>query len=182
MSLLLAQISGGGSITGTLAATESQDTSAFAGVRGHTGTLTATEAQDSASLTGKVGHTGTLAATEVQDVAAFSGKHGQTGTLDATEAQDVAAFAGVGETTTETPQAGAGSNKHKRIHPRYIYDEPEVTPEVVEVSKRTYKEKPKQIKIADVWNLDEAIAKLETIVADDFEDDDVEALLILGVL
>ena len=95
MSLLLAQISGGGgSITGTLAATEAQDTSAFAGVRGHTGTLTATEAQDSASLTGKVGHTGTLAATEAQDVAAFSGKHGQTGTLAVTEAQDVAAFAG----------------------------------------------------------------------------------------
>ena len=80
--------------------------------------------------------------------------------------------------------AGSSGNgkKHKRIHPRYIYDEPEVTPEVVEVSKRTYKEKPKQVKIADVWNLDEAIAKLETIVADDFEDDDMEALLILGVL
>ena len=77
--------------------------------------------------------------------------------------------------------AGSSGNgkKNRRIHPREIW---EVTPEVVEVSKRTYKEKPKQVKIADVWNLDEAIAKLETIVADDFEDDDMEALLILGVL
>lgn len=84
--------------TGTLAATESQDTASFAGKLGHTGALSATEAQDSASFVGKHGQTGTLAATEAQDVAAFSGTASTsgsiTGTLSATESQDTASFTG----------------------------------------------------------------------------------------
>lgn len=87
-----------GGVTGTLAATEAQDTSLFAGAIGHTGTLAATEAQDTASFAGVHGQTGTIAATEAQDTASIAGTVTAgvsiTGTLDAPEAQDVAAFEG----------------------------------------------------------------------------------------
>lgn len=104
--------SGGATITGTLAATETQDTASLSGLLVHVGTLAVTESQDSASLTGKVAHTGTLAVTEAQDVAAFAGDVTTGGititvTLEATESQDLAEFAG---TIPSRTQSGGGGN------------------------------------------------------------------------
>jgi hypothetical protein len=80
--------------TGTLAATEGADGSAFAGKTTSTGTLAATEGADGGAFAGKAISTGTLAATEGADGSAFAGKTVSTGTLSGTEGADVAAFAG----------------------------------------------------------------------------------------
>lgn len=91
---------GGGSATGTLAATESgSDTAAFAGDVLIDGSLAASETgSDTAAFAGDVYITGTLAATESgSDTAAFTGTSAvvTTGTLAATETgSDTAAFAG----------------------------------------------------------------------------------------
>lgn len=81
-------------ITGTLAATEAQDSASLGGILRYSGTLAATEAQDVAALAGTLRYSGTLTATEAQDVAALVGRSLIQGTIAATEAQDVAALAG----------------------------------------------------------------------------------------
>lgn len=83
--------------------------------------------------------------------------------------------------------SGAGSSnqkkKHRRIHPREIWEETEQVTEQL-----TVQVKPKRLQIrgsyADFPNfteadLDYAIAKLEAIVNEDYEEDDVEALLLM---
>jgi len=82
------------SITGTLAATEAQDTASFAGSLIASGSLAATEAADVAAFAGSLIASGTLSATETQDTALFAGQLVAGGTLEATEPQDTAAFAG----------------------------------------------------------------------------------------
>lgn len=81
-----------GAVTGTLAATESADTAAFAGLVGRSGTLAATEGADATGFTGTAVTLGTLAATEGSDVAAFAGLVGRSGTLATVEAGDTAVF------------------------------------------------------------------------------------------
>jgi len=91
MSLLLALISGGGGISGSLAATESgSDTFAASGQLGVIGSLAATETgPDTFAATGTVSAaaiTGTLAATEIgSDTFAATGQLGVIGSLAATE-------------------------------------------------------------------------------------------------
>lgn len=88
MSLLLALISGGGGISGSLAATESgSDTFAATGQLGVIGSLAATETgSDTFAATGTLGVIGSLAATEVgSDTFAATGTLGAFGNLAATE-------------------------------------------------------------------------------------------------
>ena len=88
MSLLLALISGGGGISGTLAATESgSDTFAASGQLGVIGALAATETgADTFAATGSLAAFGNLAATETgSDTFAASGQLGVIGSLAATE-------------------------------------------------------------------------------------------------
>lgn len=91
----------GGGITGTLAATEAQDSASFSGSASApsvTGTLSATDAQDTAAFTGALIFSGSLSATESPDSAAFAGTAyapGVSGTLAATDGADSAAFTGV---------------------------------------------------------------------------------------
>lgn len=65
--------SGPATITGTLAATDSADTAAFAGLIAHVGALAATEGSDTVAFAGNIAHTGTLAATEQADSCSASG-------------------------------------------------------------------------------------------------------------
>ena len=102
MSLLLALISGGGGISGSLAATESgSDTFAAAGQLGVIGSLAATESgPDTFAASGTVSSaaiTGTLAATESgPDTFAATGQLGVIGTLAATESgPDVFSASGI---------------------------------------------------------------------------------------
>lgn len=88
MSLLLALISGGGGISGSLAATESgSDTFAASGQLGVIGALAATETgADTFAATGSLAAFGNLAATETgSDTFAASGQLGVIGALAATE-------------------------------------------------------------------------------------------------
>lgn len=90
----------GGGVTGTLAATEAQDSASFSGSASApsvTGTLSATDAQDTASFTGTLIFSGLLSATESPDSAAFAGTAyapGVSGTLAATDGADSAVFTG----------------------------------------------------------------------------------------
>lgn len=110
ISYINGQVVSTGSITGTLAATDAQDTIAAtgtvtAGSITITGTLAATEAQDVAAAVGKLAHVGSLAAAEGQDTAAFSGSLAHVGTLSATDAQDIFQAFGGGVSTIYVPPA-----------------------------------------------------------------------------
>jgi hypothetical protein len=111
MSLLLALISGGGGISGSLAATESgSDTFAAAGQLGVIGSLAATESgPDTFAASGQLGVIGTLAATESgPDVFAASGIVPQVyGTLAASESGSDT-FAAAGTVTGDAVPQGGG--------------------------------------------------------------------------
>lgn len=81
-------------VSGTLAVTETQDTSAFSGGVLVSGTLAVTETTDVTVFNGGVLVSGTLAVTENTDVTVFNGAVGTTGTLAVTEGQDTSAFSG----------------------------------------------------------------------------------------
>lgn len=113
MSLLLALISGGGGVSGSLAATESgPDTFAAAGQLGVIGSLVATESgPDTFAASGTVSSaaiTGTLAATESgPDVFAAAGTVPQVyGTLAASESGSDAFVAAGTVTGDAVPQGG----------------------------------------------------------------------------
>lgn len=111
MSLLLALISGGGGITGTLAASESgSDTFAATGQLGVIGSLAATETgSDTFAATGTLGVFGALAATEVgSDTFAATGTVSQiVGDLAASEVGSDT-FAASGEVTGDAVPQGGG--------------------------------------------------------------------------
>ncbi len=96
--LLLLRSSAAEIITGTLAATEAQDTAALAGAAAFVGTLAGTETQDTATAAGTVSDpsiTGTLAGTDTQDTASIAGALLFTGEFAATEpTQDNASLSG----------------------------------------------------------------------------------------
>ncbi len=76
--------------------------------------------------------------------------------------------------------AGSKKKKHRRIHPREIWEEPEAIEDekvaVVAQKKTRIVGKYAEIPLAD---LEYAIAKLEQIVGADYDEDDVEALLLM---
>lgn len=79
---------------------------------------------------------------------------------------------------------GAGSSnqrKHRRIHPREIWEEPEQIEEVAEKAATVAKKLKVRGEYAEIPlpDLEYAIAKLEEIVGADYDEDDVEALLLL---
>lgn len=83
-------------VSGTLTATDIQDTAAFAGNLNVFGTLTATDPTDTAAFNGTVLVSGTLAVTENPDIPSFAGLIGNvvSGTLTVTETADIAALTG----------------------------------------------------------------------------------------
>lgn len=85
-----------GGVSGTLAATETQDAAAFTGAISDNGALAVTEAADVAAFTGTVAlaPAGPLAVTEAPDVAAFTANTAISGILTTTEAPDSASFTG----------------------------------------------------------------------------------------
>jgi hypothetical protein len=97
---------GTGGVTGTIAATEAQDTASISGVAYSvlTGTLVISEAQDTASIAGiaYTAITGTLAATEAQDTVDIAGTVSSgaviTGTMAVTDTPDSASMSGVAYT------------------------------------------------------------------------------------
>lgn len=91
---VLIQASSG--VSGTLTATDIQDTAAFAGNLNVFGTLTATDPTDTAAFNGTVLVSGTLAVTENPDIPSFAGLIGNvvSGTLTVTETADIAALTG----------------------------------------------------------------------------------------
>lgn len=111
MSLLLALISGGGGITGTLAGSESgSDTFAATGTLGAFGSLAATEVgSDTFAATGQLGVIGALAATETgSDTFAATGTVSQIyGSLAASETGSDT-FAADGTVTGDAAPQGGG--------------------------------------------------------------------------
>lgn len=156
---------GASAVTGTLSATEAQDTATFAGKLAYSGSLAATEGQDTASFAGKLVYTGALAATEAQDVASFNGTVAAaaiTGTLSATEAQDTAAFDG-----TFTAGAQTGLHGRKVRGRRIIYPDeldpfvPAKAPKVIEIEPLPSLERAKAALVEAKQALDLAIAAKE---------------------
>jgi hypothetical protein len=93
----------GGGVSGTLATTNANDTSAATGTTTVTGTLAKTNANDSSSASGTTTVTGTLARTNANDTSAASGTTTVTGTLAKTNANDsVSASGDVGGNITGT--------------------------------------------------------------------------------
>lgn len=86
--------SGGGTATGTLAASEGADTASLAGDVLIEGTLALSEANDTASMAGDVLIDGALAASEANDTLAATGIVVVRGTLALSEANDTAALTG----------------------------------------------------------------------------------------
>jgi len=82
------------SITGAVAAAESDDTQAASGKVTVKGTVNQSEADDTQSASGKVTASGTLAQTESDDTLTGSGKIQGSGTLSQTEADDSLAAVG----------------------------------------------------------------------------------------
>lgn len=85
---------GGGSVSGTLAATEAADTLAASGQLGVIGSLAATEGSDTFAGAGQLGVIGSLAATDNKDGLAASGTVASVGTWASTEAPDTLAASG----------------------------------------------------------------------------------------
>lgn len=88
---------GGGGISGTLATTNANDTSAASGTTTVLGTLARTNASDTSAASGTTTILGTVAATNGDDTAAASGtvgSSGSTGTVNYTNANDTAAATG----------------------------------------------------------------------------------------
>lgn len=85
-----------GGVSGTLATTNSNDTSAASGTTTVTGTLATTNANDTLAASGSVGSavSGTLATTNANDTSAASGTTTVTGTVAYTNANDTAAASG----------------------------------------------------------------------------------------
>lgn len=77
--------------------------------------------------------------------------------------------------------ASGSTGKHRRIHPREIWDEPEKIEEVPEKVSAIAKKLKVRGEYAEIPlpDLEYAIAKLEEIVGADYEEDDIEALLLL---
>lgn len=94
-------VSAGGGVTGTLATTNADDTSAASGTTTVIGTSAPTNANDTSAASGTTTIVGTLAATNADDTAAASGSVGGdvTGTVAYTNADDTSAATG---TTTVT--------------------------------------------------------------------------------
>lgn len=93
----------GGGVSGTLATTNANDTSAASGTTTVTGTLAKTNANDSSSASGTTTVTGTLATTNANDTSAASGSPVVVGTLATTNANDsVVASGDVGGNITGT--------------------------------------------------------------------------------
>lgn len=96
-------------VTGTIGATEGNDTSAISGVETQSGVIAATEGDDTSNFAGTVANPiiGTIAVTEEDDTAAFSGTSTSpaiTGTIGVTEGDDTSNFAG-----TVVPPAVTGT-------------------------------------------------------------------------
>jgi hypothetical protein len=99
-------------ITGTIDATEVDDTSATSGTVTVTGTAAATDSDDSSAASGTVTVTGTAAATEADDTSAASGTvsdAGISGTVAATEADDTSSAGGT-VTSTGTVAVTGGDD------------------------------------------------------------------------
>ncbi len=111
--------SGTTTIVGTLARTNANDTSAASGEvgSGSTGTVAYTNANDTSAASGTTTIVGTLATTNANDSVSASGWAGTiTGTLATTNANDGVSAAGSGGLVVNT---GAGSNKRRRRE-RYV--------------------------------------------------------------
>jgi hypothetical protein len=89
--------------TGTLAETEDNDTLAGAGAHGVSGSLAETEADDTLAASGS-STVGSLAETEADDTVAAAGAHGVSGSLAETELDDTLAASG-----TFTPDSVSGT-------------------------------------------------------------------------
>ncbi len=79
-----------GSVTGTIAVTEEDDSSAITGEAPPTGSIAATEADDTSAITGQIINVGTIAVTEADDTSVINAAaiYDITGAMDATEADD----------------------------------------------------------------------------------------------
>jgi hypothetical protein len=106
VSLLLALTGGGGGgVTGTVAYTNANDTSAATGTTTIVGTLARTNANDTSAASGTTTITGTLATTNANDSVVASGSAGAiTGTVAYTNNDDTAAA--VGAAGSAQPQGG----------------------------------------------------------------------------
>jgi len=98
--LWLDVVAGGGGVTGTLAATDAQDSASVSGsasAPSASGALSASDAQDIASFSGALIFSGSLSATDSPDAATFAGTAyapGVSGTLAATDNADAAGLSG----------------------------------------------------------------------------------------
>lgn len=90
------EAAGGGGVTGTLAYTNANDTSAASGTTTITGTLARTNANDTSAASGTTKILGTLATTNANDTVVASGAvgGGSTGTVAYTNANDTVVAAG----------------------------------------------------------------------------------------
>lgn len=97
MSFTLKTASGGGGITGTLAVTQANNTSAATGVLGYSGTLARTQANNTVAAAGTFtpsGISGSVAVTQANNTAVATGVLGYSGTLARTQANNTVAASG----------------------------------------------------------------------------------------
>ena len=93
---------GAGGVTGTVAYTNANDTSAASGTTTVTGTLAKTNANDTSAASGTTTIVGTLAKTNANDTSAASGTTTVVGTLATTNANDSCAASGTAGALTGT--------------------------------------------------------------------------------
>jgi hypothetical protein len=100
-------ITGTESMSGTIAVTDANDTSAFTGTLSMSGTIAVTDANDTSAITATESIPGTIAVTDANDTSAISGDHvAGAGSISLTDADDVSAFTGAVSTPSMTGTIG----------------------------------------------------------------------------
>lgn len=115
----------GGGVSGTLATTNANDTSAATGTTTVTGTLAKTNANDSSSASGTTTVTGSLARTNANDSVVASGAAGTvTGTVNVTNDNDTSSASGTAGNPFIASQGGGGwLPQTRRKSRKQIYEE-----------------------------------------------------------
>jgi hypothetical protein len=96
-------------VTGTVAETQADQTSAASGQIGVQGTVAATQADQTSAASGIVWVIGTVAETQADDTSAASGAEGKQGTVAETQADDTSAAAGLHGGSTQLIATGDGT-------------------------------------------------------------------------
>jgi len=113
-------IAGGGGFTGTITATQADQTSTASGQLGYTGTAAVTQAANTSAASGQLGYSGTGSATQAAQTSNAGGQLGYTGTASASQAAQTASASGTftaggsfagSAAVTQANQTGAASGQ-----------------------------------------------------------------------